>query len=468
MDKDVQKIIIFGAGIIGKKTADLLSKIDTYDICAILDNYNYDYTYNELLVRNAKEYLIEDVGDDSIYVVEGKYIEDYYLQLQAAGIPRERIKSLPALLASSQKEKKTECSYTQAKNLYIFDYSVGFVMGGVERWSSLVSDEIMKNEKNECLVYTENLELDAPTQYQNKVIYFDAEGYPRIEKAVAYFEEIIHEYKNIIFVCDYINTFSAIAAIIKKRYPEHVKTLSVIHSSLPINATENLLTEDCFDSIVCVNAWLCNELKTRAKNPNKIQYYPNPTAIYERSKRQIRKGALRIGYAARLVKRCKRADYLLDFIEYMESKNIDYILNIAGDGECKSEIEKLIVQTNNQHVILHGPIEFEKMPEFWRNQDIAINVSESEGCPMALLEAMEAGCVPIYTHTLGMEKLIEDKYCGYLVDIGDMKTLADRVVYLAENRERLYDIGLNARVWIENNCDINQYVKMIENMLAIE
>ncbi|MBQ2406865.1 MAG: hypothetical protein II312_09410 [Lachnospiraceae bacterium] len=39
---------------------------------------------------------------------------------------------------------------------------------------------------------------------------------------------------------------------------------------------------------------------------------------------------MRIGYAARLVKQQKRADLLVDLIECLEQKKIDYVFNIAG------------------------------------------------------------------------------------------------------------------------------------------
>ena len=77
--------------------------------------------------------------------------------------------------------------------------------------------------------------------------------------------------------------------------------------------------------------------------------------------------------------------------------------------------------------------------------DIYVCSSVSEAGPMSLWEAMAMECAIVSTNVGDVSLLIEDGVDGFIVDVGDNKNLADRLVQLAEDRTKRKEFGENAR-----------------------
>ncbi len=77
--------------------------------------------------------------------------------------------------------------------------------------------------------------------------------------------------------------------------------------------------------------------------------------------------------------------------------------------------------------------------------------SRNEGLPMALLEAQACG-LPIISFDCpeGPKDIIEDGVNGYLIPVGDINLMIDRIEQLARSVEKRKIIGSNARLHSEN------------------
>ena len=85
-------------------------------------------------------------------------------------------------------------------------------------------------------------------------------------------------------------------------------------------------------------------------------------------------------YIGRLTQRQKRSDLLVKFYESLKESNIEFCIDIYGDGEIniKDQLQGL------PNVVYHGYTN--DWVEYLDNSYIFLSFSDYEGCPLSLLE----------------------------------------------------------------------------------
>ena len=119
-------------------------------------------------------------------------------------------------------------------------------------------------------------------------------------------------------------------------------------------------------------------------------------------------------------------------MKIVKEKYPDIHLDIYGKGKEKESIEQEIKKLGlNNNVTLCGWSQ-NTIDEF-RKHDLYLMTSDSEGMPNALMEAMAVGlpCISTDCET-GPSDLISDGENGYLVEVGDAKGLAGRILDIIE------------------------------------
>ena len=111
-------------------------------------------------------------------------------------------------------------------------------------------------------------------------------------------------------------------------------------------------------------------------------------------------------------------------------RTVDATLDVYGEGERRPLLEKTIrEQGMGEHVRLRGH-DAEARAAF-SSADFMLLTSKAEGLPLALVEGMAAGCIPIaYDIPYGPADVISDGRNGFLVPAGDIEALAQRIVDL--------------------------------------
>jgi len=108
------------------------------------------------------------------------------------------------------------------------------------------------------------------------------------------------------------------------------------------------------------------------------------------------------------------------------------------------------------------------METFWGNQDIYINVSDSEGACQAMLEAMAHCVVPVVTDVSGVDDFIENRVNGFVSRVGDILDIASNIKWIYENKNQLEFIGKKAREKIISRCKIEDYIEFFyKNVLEL-
>ncbi|WMM23745.1 polysaccharide pyruvyl transferase CsaB [Tissierella sp. MB52-C2] len=121
-------------------------------------------------------------------------------------------------------------------------------------------------------------------------------------------------------------------------------------------------------------------------------------------------------------------------------KRKDIIFLIAGDGNERERLMSLAKELQiDKNLYFLGYI---KDPHsFFNAIDINTLTSVSESFPYAILEGARLKKTIISTNVGGVSKLIEDGENGYLVQVGDIEALANRIITLAEDKEKIKIMG---------------------------
>ncbi|HEU4788939.1 MAG TPA: glycosyltransferase family 4 protein [Flavobacterium sp.] len=139
-----------------------------------------------------------------------------------------------------------------------------------------------------------------------------------------------------------------------------------------------------------------------------------------------------------------------DLLEALKVLNIDYSLNVLGDfssDEMKEFCDNFI-EENRLKVNFHGYLAGQNKFDVISKSDILILPSYAEGFPMVIPEAMALGCAIISTNIAGIPEIVQNGYNGYLISPGEIDELAEKIMYLDNNREEL-------KVFRENSLNLS-------------
>ena len=198
----------------------------------------------------------------------------------------------------------------------------------------------------------------------------------------------------------------------------------------------------------------------------KIRFKESPVEFpidLERKYSDSERRPIRIGYAARITKTQKRADLLPQLIQLLKEKKVFFKMQIAGEGSYLPKLRDLLQEESTVEIL--GQIDRNKMKDFWKNQDVFINVSEFEGTSLSMLEAMAYGTVPIVTKVSGVDDIICEKENGFICEQHNIQQVASNIEYLSKNRDLIQKIGKKARETINKKCNCQKYVDYIEEMI---
>lgn len=109
-----------------------------------------------------------------------------------------------------------------------------------------------------------------------------------------------------------------------------------------------------------------------------------------------------------------------------------FVLNLAGDGELRSEYEAYALSLGiNNKVKFLGQVN--DIPTFLNSLDIYVQSSHWEGFGIAVVEAMAAGLPTFATNVEGLNHVVDQ---NSLFEVGDKKSLAFKIEGLVNDAER--------------------------------
>jgi glycosyltransferase involved in cell wall biosynthesis len=150
-----------------------------------------------------------------------------------------------------------------------------------------------------------------------------------------------------------------------------------------------------------------------------------------------------IGTVARL-EFVKGLPFLLNAAGALQRRHPNLRIEVAGSGSCEPRLRLLASRLG-----LARSVSFlgwrQDVDALHRRWQVFAQPSIYEGFGLAALEAMSSGLPVVASATGGLPELVEDGVTGFLVPIGDVDTLADRLGRLLEDEELRVRMGQAAR-----------------------
>lgn len=460
----MKQLYIFGASKAGEKTAQMLQSMGI-SFYGFLDNNMKKWRTFLMQKEIMDPAILLTLVEPYEIIIASDYYEEIEAQLIEMEIPLSYVHSresyvLQALKGKDQIPLKSRIDHDIT---YVIDLAEGYRLGGIETWSCVVAKS-MKELKKSCIIYSKNENPDIPKPYQVFTEPFSF-AYDKMKENI---EEVKRKMEQslpcVVLVNWYTQVFYA-ACSLKETYGEAVKIIGVVHHDMLRYYRRNQEIQKEFDSFLCVSNKVRERMITEFQIPDhKVAYFPSPViSDFSTDKYYTKFGEpIRIGFGSRLVKAQKRTDLLPEVLEQLAKRNISYKMQIAGDGNYRETLE-LYVKENKfeKNVTFVGILSQEEMVLFWKNQDIMISLSDSEGIGLSILEAMCQGTVPIVTKTAGIDDFVTDMETGFVCAINDVESIVNVICNLYQNRSKLQSIGTNAKKLIQATCNPEVYINKI-------
>lgn len=130
-------------------------------------------------------------------------------------------------------------------------------------------------------------------------------------------------------------------------------------------------------------------------------------------------------------------------------------LHFIGGGPDEEALKEKIAQMGiSDRVVLHGDVPREEVFELLSTMDASVLVSDYEGLPRSILEAMSAG-LPIITSDVGGVRELVDESNGFIIARGDRAGLVAALTKVATEKGLAQRLGRASRGRIEKEFSLH-------------
>lgn len=200
-----------------------------------------------------------------------------------------------------------------------------------------------------------------------------------------------------------------------------IPTVGILRSDDPFYAgiTDRFVCGSCdyrVSAIVCVSEYLKNKVSERKPRAVEVRKIPSGTPVPQAIAQPPRE-TLRIAYVGRLVEQQKRISETARALARAtrEIPGVEAVL--FGDGPARPQVEQVLAQEGAPAVRIAGRVSGEEIQKFLLDCHVIALLSDYEGTPMAVMEAMACGCVPVCLRIRsGVPELVEEGVTGLLVE----------------------------------------------------
>lgn len=198
-----------------------------------------------------------------------------------------------------------------------------------------------------------------------------------------------------------------------------------------------------------ITVCLAKDLETQVKllypkAKTKVLYNSVDPKVYERQWNDIAtKKELVIGSVG-IFKPKKGMEFFFKAFNSKKWKNLSLLL--VGDFHKSTTKKEDLIKSSINKIRITGVVTRPEVMKYLDQIDIFVTLTNSDGCPNAILEAMAAGKCIITTPVAAMPDLLKHKHSAYFVDKLDQDLIVRAIEELLLNRELIKKIGKNARL----------------------
>jgi glycosyltransferase involved in cell wall biosynthesis len=244
--------------------------------------------------------------------------------------------------------------------------------------------------------------------------------------------------------------------------------IDCLHSDNPVEC-ERLRNHVDIISAVAVPSEGCAE-RVRAQIPqlsDRVARFWCPAPSDASIARDTADGPLKLVYLGRLFQHGKRILDIVPLSAELVRRNLDFELAVIGDGPERKALEVALrsVPGLAPRVRLMGWMANDKAVQLLKQQHVIVMFSDFEGQPIAMLEAMGSGVVPVVTDIPALREVIEHGKNGFLVPVGGSHEFADTLAGLDGDRKRLAQVSEAAWARIRGTWETGVAISKLSDLL---
>lgn len=248
-----------------------------------------------------------------------------------------------------------------------------------------------------------------------------------------------------VFVPNYDYTMSAITPDL----PVDVGVLGVLHSDEDEHYLHGYQMGHYWDSIVAVSETIRERLlglnPAFADRTQTIRY-GIPVTEKMPAKRRV-EDRVRLIYTGRIVQAQKRIFDFIDLLQKLEQLRLPFEFTFLGGGGDEVAFQKRLQPWVEKGVARYlGSCSSDVVAKELKTHDALVLMSEYEGLPLSLLEAMSQACVPVVTAIpSGISEILTHGKNGMLSPLGDIDGMAENIQQL--HRDRILLDRISEQSW---------------------
>lgn len=168
----------------------------------------------------------------------------------------------------------------------------------------------------------------------------------------------------------------------------------------------------------------------------KVGYIYNPIEREKYQEGAKFDGIVKFVYVGRFSKEKNQKLLISAFLE-LEKRHSNVQLFLAGAGPLFKEIQNFAKEKGCKNINFLGNVS--DVPGLLAESDVLVLSSDTEACPMVILEAMASGLPIIATNVGGVPELVADN--GFVVEKGNVKAFTEAMVKMVEDIESAKIMG---------------------------
>lgn len=229
----------------------------------------------------------------------------------------------------------------------------------------------------------------------------------------------------------FVNVFADQVQTNVVRYlPQRIRRIMIVHSITPATYAAARAIRDNVHATIGVSRRIADDLVTRYRFDRSRTFAIGNAANLSSVKvnRVASAGPLKLLFLGRIEDQAKGVFWLPQIQRQLPA---GMRMTIAGDGPDLKKLKALCADLGDRMQFL-GAVEPERARALQAAHDIMVMPSRFEGFPIALVEAMAQGCVPVVSAIRGVtDTVVENGRTGLLFPVGDTAAAARAIQQLA-------------------------------------
>jgi glycosyltransferase involved in cell wall biosynthesis len=160
----------------------------------------------------------------------------------------------------------------------------------------------------------------------------------------------------------------------------------------------------------------------------------------------------------------KGLEFIFRALKILKEQGVSYKFIMAGTGPDEKEYVQKFEDLLKEDFKFMGVVYGDQKIELFKTSDVYLLPSFYEGLPMALLETMSYGLVPLTTNVGSIGTVVRNMDNGIIVKVRSTEDIVNAIKLLSTNRETLNDLGENAREYIYKNYNPENYIASLNEL----